>query len=181
MRLRRAHIDRRGHRLDIERDALGAIHGLLAGLAEHGGDRLADMAHHPARKRKAGRFGRGTSIVRSDDPERTHGLDPVRPHVVSGEHGNDARPGHGSGCINPANSRMCMRRAHEHAVQGTGSSDVGHEAPAAEQEGAILDAAQRRPDALMRGIYCNSSRTRSSRSNADLSVTMNRSASPPFA
>jgi hypothetical protein len=139
------------------------------------------MAHHPARKRKAGRLGHRTSIVRPDDPERTHGLDPVRPHVVSGEHGNDARRGDGSGCIDPANSRVRVRRAHEHAVQGTGSGDVGYEAPAAEQKGAILDAAQRRPDALVRRIYCNSSRTRSSRSNADLSVTMNKSASPPFA
>src|SRR5262249_55418347 len=102
-------------------------------------------------------------------------------HVVASEHGNDTRDSPCRGCIDPADAGVRMRRAHENAVQGAGGGDVGNEASPAKQEGAILDAGQRGPDAAGVRDYCSSSRTRSSRSKADLSVTMNRSASPAFA
>jgi ABC-type sugar transport system substrate-binding protein len=44
---------------------------------------------------------------------------------------------------------MRVRRAHKHAGERAGKLDVGDEAPAPEQETAILDAAQRRADALV--------------------------------
>ena len=44
---------------------------------------------------------------------------------------------------------MGVGRAHQHAGERAGKLDVGDEAPAPEQEAAILDAAQRRADALV--------------------------------
>ena len=52
-----------------------------------------------------------------------------------------------------------MKGAHENAMQGTGSIDVGHEAATAEQKAAILEAAKRRTDALITGGYCSFSCT----------------------
>src|SRR5262245_28071276 len=46
---------------------------------------------------------------------------------------------------------MGVRRAHDRAVERAGDVDVGDETAAAEQEAAILDAAQRRADALVVG------------------------------
>ena len=46
---------------------------------------------------------------------------------------------------------MGMRRAHQHTGERARKLDVGDEAPAPEQEAAILDAAQRRADALVVG------------------------------
>src|SRR5947199_179404 len=75
-----------------------------------------------------------------------------------------------------------MRRAHERAMQRAGHLDVGDETPAPEQETAVLDTTERRADALVvPRAHSISSRTRSSASKADLSVTMKRSASPPLA
>ncbi len=159
--LRCAHIGDRREDLGVHRDALGGIRRLSAGLADHCGNRLSDMAHGAARECKARRLGHRTSVARLNDPERPHGLDAVRRHVASGEHGNDAQRGDGSGCVDPANSRVRMRRAHKHAVQGAVSRDVGHEAPAAEQKPAILDAAERRANALVMRAYSISSRTKS--------------------
>ncbi len=53
-----------------------------------------------------------------------------------------------------ADAGMGVRRAHQHAVQGAGQLDVGDEAAAAGEEAAILDAAQRRADALVVSPAC---------------------------
>ena len=96
---------------------------------------------------------------------------------------------------------MGMRRAQKHAMQRAGLKKISDEASLTEQEPAVFQAAKRRANALpppSRSLtsgggeggsavlrvgpdYCNSSRTRSRRSKADLSVTMNKSASPPLA
>src|SRR5207244_11193451 len=71
------------------------------------------------------------------------------------------------------------------AMQFAGQRDVGDVATLAAKKLRILDAPDRRADAFTGDfcarVYCSSSRKRSSRSNADLSETMNRSASPSFA
>src|SRR6516164_4251838 len=83
-------------------------------------------------------------------------------------------------------------------MQCAGLKKIGNEAPLAEQKPPIFKPPQRRAYAFCPLLlpplagdgkegsaalrpgrdYCNSSRTRSRRSKADLSVTMNRSASP---
>src|SRR5262249_9326814 len=81
-------------------------------------------------------------------------------------------------------------RAHEGAGEAAGGIDIGDEPSAAGQKAPILDAAQRDADGLVvvharfrqrAEVYSISSRTKSRRSNADLSVTMKRSAWPPRA
>jgi hypothetical protein len=80
---------------------------------------------------------------------------------------------------------MGVRRAQQYAVQFAGQRDVGNVAALAAQEFRVLDAQDRRADAFSGNfrarIYCSSSCNNSSRSNADLSETMNRLASPSFA
>src|SRR5262249_15875365 len=89
--------------------------------------------------------------------------------------------------------------ANERAGERAGQIDVGHETSLPGEKALVFDAAQRRADALIiphartrhveailptlrvTRLYSISSATRSSRSNADLSVTMKRSASPPRA
>jgi hypothetical protein len=70
-------------------------------------------------------------------------------------------------------------------MQFTGQRDVGDVAALAAEKLRILDASDRRADAFTgyfwARVYCSSSRSRSSRSNADLSETMNRLASPSIA
>jgi hypothetical protein len=158
--LRSAHINNRGQRRIVDGDALGAVHRLPARLGNHRGDRLADVAHDIARQRKARRLGHGFAVARLNDPQRPHGPDAVGGHVVSAEHRDDARTSARRGCIDRANLRVPMEGAHENAMQGTGSIDVGHEAATAEQKAAILEAAKRRTDALMIAGYCSSSRTK---------------------
>jgi hypothetical protein len=61
-----------------------------------------------------------------------------------------------------------MRRADQHAMQFTVKADIGDETSAAAQQPDILDAPDRCADplrrGLYRGVYCSSSRRRSSRS-----------------
>jgi hypothetical protein len=61
-----------------------------------------------------------------------------------------------------------VRRAHDRALQFAGNHDIGDVASAAAQQPDILDAPNRGADPvrrdLYRGVYCNSSRRRSSRS-----------------
>jgi hypothetical protein len=62
---------------------------------------------------------------------------------------------------------MRMWRANDGALQFAGDDNVGDEAPAAAQKPRILNAPDRSADAVValdRGVYCNSSRSRSSRS-----------------
>ena len=84
-----------------------------------------------------------------------------------------------------ADAGVRVRRAHQHAMQFAGQRDVGDVAALAAKKFRILDAQDRRADAFTGDfcarVYCSSSRSRSSRSNADLSETMNRLASPSFA
>jgi hypothetical protein len=77
---------------------------------------------------------------------------------------------------------MRMRRAHQSAMQDARNFDIRYIAALAAQQRGILYAEERRADAGgANRAYCSSSRTRSSRSNADLSETRNRSASPSTA
>jgi hypothetical protein len=62
---------------------------------------------------------------------------------------------------------MRVRRANDRAVQFAGNDDVGDKAPGATQKPRIFDAPDRCADAVVgldRGVYCSSSRNRSSRS-----------------
>src|SRR5262249_49182721 len=120
-------------------------------------------------------------------------------HIGAGQYRDDAGRGERGRCVDPANGRVRVRGAHERAGERVGELDVGHEPPVSSEKALILDASQRSADALIvphartRHVeailptlriprrYSISSRTRSSRSNADLSVTMKRSASPPRA
>ena len=103
-------------------------------------------------------------------------------HLGAGEDGDNAWPPQRGISINSDDVRMCMWRAHQNAIQGARYFDVRYVAALAAQQRGILYAAERRADTgRAYRAYCSSSRTRSSRSNADLSETRNRSASPSIA
>ena len=148
-RLRGAGVGDGGERLVVDLDALGGIGCLRQRLRDHRHDRLADVAHRVARQRKARRLRHRRAVARANRPQRPHRRHAVRRHVGAGEHRHDAGHGPGGRGVDAANARMGVRRAHQHAGERAGQLDVGDEAPAPEQEAAILDAAQRRADALV--------------------------------
>ena len=180
----------RRQRLVVDRDQLGGVQRLRAAFRR--------SPRRPARRRGARVRARARSaaarpsaaVVRADRPQRPHRADSVGRHVGAGEDRDDAgRARCGARASIRANSRVRVGRAHDHACIAPASCDVGHVAAAAEQEScAILDAphdapmpcAMHRPTfgAPIDRVYCSSSRSRSRRSNATLSETMNRSASP---
>jgi hypothetical protein len=62
---------------------------------------------------------------------------------------------------------MRVRGANDGTLQFAGNDDVGDKTPAAAQKPRIFDAPDRSADAVVavdRGVYCSSSRKRSSRS-----------------
>jgi hypothetical protein len=88
-------------------------------------------------------------------------------HVGAAENGDHTRRRRGARSVDLANSRMRVRRANDRAVQFAGNDDVGDKAPGAAQKPRIFDAPDRCADAVVgldRGVYCSSSRNRSSRS-----------------
>ena len=88
-------------------------------------------------------------------------------HVGATEDGDDARRGRRPRCIDLANDRVRVRRANHRAMQLAGNINVGDKAPTAAQKPRIFDAPDRCADAVVRldrGVYCSSSRNRSSRS-----------------
>jgi hypothetical protein len=88
-------------------------------------------------------------------------------HVGATEDGDDARRGRRPRRIDLADDRVGVRRANDRAMQLTGNDDVGDKAPTAAQKPRIFDAPDRCADAVVRldrGVYCSSSRNRSSRS-----------------
>ena len=151
-RLRGARVGDGGQRLVVHRDALGGIRRLRAG-SRRSPPRPA--RRHGARCSRASAKRGGSAIGEPSrertDPQRPHRRHAVRRHVGAGEHGDDAGrgdapPPHRSGEC--AHGRAASAR--ERNASAPGSVDVGHEAPAAEQKAPILDAAQRRADALWR-------------------------------
>jgi len=87
---------------------------------------------------------------------------------MAAENGDD--PG-GGACprdFKGANGGMRVRRAHDCRVQFARNDDIGDEASAPAQQPHIFDAPDRGADpfrrGLYRGVYCSSSRRRSSRS-----------------
>ena len=99
--------------------------------AKRGGSTIAE----PSRERTAhsGRIGAMPSVAMSAP-------------VNTPDHAGHGLGGRG---VDPANARMGVRRAHQHAGERAWKLDVGDEASAPEQEAAVLDAAQRRADALV--------------------------------
>ena len=148
-RLRGARVGDGGKRLVINLDALGGVGGLQQRVGDHRHDRLAAMAHGAAREREARRLRHRRAVARAHRPQRPHRRHAVRGHVGAGEHRDHAGQCHRRRCVDPANARVRVRRAHQHAGERAGKLDVGDEAPAPEQETAILDPPQRRADALV--------------------------------
>jgi hypothetical protein len=101
-------------------------------------------------------------------PERAHRADAVCSHVGTAESGNDAWRGPRTRSVNAADDSVGVRRAHDRALQFAGNDEVGDETSATAQQPDILDAPDRGADPFRRGsyrgVYCNSSRRRSSRS-----------------
>ena len=150
-RLRGARVGDGGKRLVIHLDALGGVGGLQQRVGDHRHDRLAAMAHGAARERETRRLRHRRAVARAHRPQRPHRRHAVRGHVGAGEHRDHAGRCHRRRGVDPANARVRVRRAHQHAGERAGKLDVGDEAPAPEQETAILDPAQRRADALVVG------------------------------
>src|SRR5262249_2493439 len=146
---------------------------------------LADMARPGPRHRPARRFRHRPAVGRCDGPQWRHWSDIVDRHVRASEYGGDAQLRSGPGNINSVDLRMRGRRAHQHTMQVAGEGDVGDEASLPAQGFLIFWAANRGANNLVQQwgarSYWDSSRKRSRRSNATLSETMKRSASPPFA
>jgi hypothetical protein len=148
---RGTHVGHGGQRLVVDTDQLGRILGLRQSLGDDDRDRLAVVAHGLARERVARRLHHRRSIAGADDPERPHRRDAVRGHVDTGEDRGDAGRRARRRSVDLADARMGVRRADDGAVERAGQIDVGDETALAEQETAILDAADRRADALVVG------------------------------
>jgi hypothetical protein len=149
-------------------DQIGRIKRLGMGLGDHEGDRLTDMSYTVARQRPTRRLGHRLSRAAADDPQRPHRTDAVHSHVSANENGNDA------GCrsrrrdIRFPNAGMGIWRTNKCAMEFARQDDISHEAAGAAQQPIVLNASNRRANALKgsrdRCVYCNSSRSRSSRS-----------------
>ena len=114
-RLRGAGVGDGGERLVIDLDALGGIGGLRQRLRDHRHDRFTAMAHRGARQREARRLHHRRAVARANRPQRPHRRHAVRRHVGAGEHSHHAGHGLGGRGVDPANARMGVGRAHQHA------------------------------------------------------------------
>ena len=148
-RLRGACVGDGGKRFVVDLDPLGGIGCLRQRLRDHRHDRFPTVAHRGARQREARRLHHRRAVARAHRPQRPHRRHAVRGHVGADEHPHRAGHGLGGRGVDPANAGMGVRRTHQHAGERACKLDVGDEAPAPEQEAAILDAAQRRTDALV--------------------------------
>jgi hypothetical protein len=158
-------IDHRRQHLVVHFDRIGGVLRLRAGLGDHGRQRLADVVRRAAREREAVRLRHRLAVGRLDRPQRRHRADLVGRHVGAGQHRDNAGQGGGAGDIDAADTRMGVRRAHQHAMQFARQHQVGDEAAPPAQELGVFDAQHRRADALVFQIraYCSSSRSRSRR------------------
>ena len=149
-------------------DQVRRIDGLLARLRDHDRDRLADVANVLARECPAWRLCHRSAVDPLDRPKRTHRADPVGCHVGAAENGYDTGRAERRRRFDIANGSVRVRGAHDRGMEFAGDDDIGDEAAAAAQQPDILDAPDRYADSfprgLNRGVYCNSSRSRSSRS-----------------
>ena len=138
-----------GERRVVDLEALGRVEGLRKGCGDDGRHRLADVAHRFACEREPRRLGHGRALARTDHPKRPHRCHAVLRHIGAGQHRDDARRCERGRCVDPANGRVRVRGANERAGERAGELDVGHEAPAPGEKALILDAPQRRADALI--------------------------------
>jgi hypothetical protein len=147
--LRRARVGDGGERLVFHHDAVSRLECLGDALRNDCRDRFPDMAHLLARQCKARRLGHGRALARTDHPQRPHGCRPIRRHVRASEDGDDTRRSKRVRCLDPANGRVRVRRANEHAVERAREVEIGHEAPPAGQKPPIFDATQGEADTLV--------------------------------
>jgi hypothetical protein len=70
-------------------------------------------------------------------------------HIGAGKDREHAGASKRSRYLDPANGRVRVRRANEHAGERAGEVEVGHEAPAAGQKPPVFDATKGSADALV--------------------------------
>ncbi len=137
--------DHRRQRFVLHQQLFGGVFRLRCGLGHDAGDQVAVEPHLVHRERFHGN--RLQAVDRRRHPQR---LRPLR-QVPPGYHRNDSRHRAGGVCVDPEETRMGMRRAHEMHVQGAGKHHVVEIAALACQEAAILPA-QHPPADLASGV-----------------------------
>ena len=131
--------------LIVDRDQFGSVARLLQGFRHHKGDAVADRPHLAARQdrpKRAVAFG-AAHVLRHD---RHQASDLVGLGVGAGEHGENPRSRLGRRRIDSLDTRVGVRRHHQHAVALQRHVDVVDIAAAAGDEAGILEPGNRLTD-----------------------------------
>ena len=137
-------------RLDVDRDQLGGIQGLIAGLGHDHRDRLADMADLAHGQHRLLRIvdgvlhvgsplGRQRQLAAGD--RRRQAL-----QLLAGQHAHDARHRRRLSHIDRADATVRMLAPDEDGVQHARQDEIGDELPAPSQQALILSPLHGAPD-----------------------------------
>jgi hypothetical protein len=131
--------------LIVDRDQLGGVARLLQGLRHHKGDAVADRADLSARQDRAERAVafRAAHVLGHD---RHQASDLIGLGVGAGEHGENSRSRLGRRRIDALDTRVGVRRHHQHTVALQRHVDVIDIAAAAGDEAGILKPGNRLAD-----------------------------------
>ena len=131
--------------LIVDRDQLGGVARLLHGLGHHEGDAVTDRPDLPARQDRPERAVtlRPSHILRHDRHQASH---LVGFGVGAGEHGEYPRSRLGRRRIDIFDTRMGVRRHHQHAVALQRHVDIVDIAAAAGDEAGVLEPGNRLAD-----------------------------------
>jgi L-ascorbate metabolism protein UlaG (beta-lactamase superfamily) len=84
-------------------------------------------------------------LLTHDHGDHMGGPYAVGGHILAGEHGYHSRQS-SAGCIDPFDSGVRVRRAHERAMKHAGKREVVDELAAAGEQSRVFHAADRRAD-----------------------------------
>ena len=131
-------------------DQLGGVARLFEGLGDDIGDRVADIAHDPARQDRPGRREHLAAVPpRHLDLGRDLG-DPVGVEILDREDAENARRPFRRRGVDRPDAGMGVRRTQHMAIGLAGQVDVVGEAAGAGQEALVLAPLDRLADAIAR-------------------------------
>ena len=132
-------------RLDVERDLLGGVLGLIGIVREHDRDRLADIAHARSRQQRLAIGNERLDAIVAEVDRRQIG------DVVDGPDRHHARRASAPRTVDLHDPPMRDRRAHDAHVKHVGKRDIGREQATAAHQRHIFEARHRGADDSCRG------------------------------
>ncbi len=140
-----------GQSLELRLEPFGRIAGALAGVGDHHGDRVADMAHHALGQHRMARLGHRAAVLAVDQPAARYAAEPFG--VLAGKNRDHA--GRGQGCLRvyAADARMRPVAAQDIGMQLAGPVDVIDVVAVAADKTQILLAPHRGADPVMHRVH----------------------------